>query len=176
MVSTWKASPFVAFTVARRRPRSSEWTRHVVDDAVAARAGSRLQDLLVLHLLREKRRAAPGEDGGFGRAGAASSRSWRKTCAGVAVSGDEELVGVLDALGEGRHPHREAGRGELLLQMRPWPSCPASSLSRARIDALDALALEQVQVVRGEAVGAVDRDRGGDPRPGGRTRRRGSTR
>ena len=98
-MSTWKASPFVAFTVTRRRPSSSEWTRALIRDALA-RELEAARGLLVFSLKGDVE-AGSGEGGGSGVVGVGRIEELAEDLAGIAVPRDEQLVRVLDPLGEG---------------------------------------------------------------------------
>ena len=158
-MSTWKVSPFVAFTVTRSRPSRSAWTRALYATPVARRA-SAARGLAVFRLREtwsgsEKAtpRVSPARLGGV--------EELAEDRAGIPVPRDEKLVRVLDPLGEGHGPHRDAGRLQLPLQC---VRCFASRLVAVeRQDhPLHPLALQQIEVVRREAVRAVDRDRDRD--------------
>ena len=104
--------------------------------------------------------------GGSGVTGGVGRRCGRieelaEDAARIPVSRHEELVRVLDPGRESDGTHRDAKASSF-----PFNASvalrPASSLSSARIDALHPLAIQEVEVVRREAVRAVERDRDGD--------------
>ena len=96
-MSTWKASPFVAFTVTRRRPRSSEWTRawYVTPSRTSWRP------LGVFSSLKGDVETGSGEGGGSRRRDSRRIEELAEDLAGIPIPRHEELVRVLDPLREG---------------------------------------------------------------------------
>ena len=66
-MSTWKASPFVAFTVARSRPRSERVDARLVGDAVARELRGRSRGFVGFSLKGDVDGAAAGAGGGVER-------------------------------------------------------------------------------------------------------------
>ena len=126
-----------------------------------ARAAARRRRLDGFSLKGERRTTASRRRRRASRLGRVEELRGRPRAASPLRETSSSFASLIPA-GKRRDAHRDARPPPASPSVRPSPSCPASSLSSARIDALHALALQQVQVIRREAVRAVDRDRGRD--------------